>query len=99
MLPNLALSHWWMILLLTHSHAPTKEKKGIHERHRTQRHRKKREKHSLQREKQAPRREPDVGLDSGTLGSRPELKADAQQLSHPGVAYSLNFSLLSASFL
>ena len=30
-----------------------------------------------QREKQAPCREPDVGLDPGTLGSRPELKADA----------------------
>ena len=30
-----------------------------------------------QREKQAPFREPDVRLDSGTPGSRPELKADA----------------------
>ena len=38
-----------------------------------------------QREKQAPCREPDVGLDPGTLGSRPEPKADAQPLSHPGV--------------
>ena len=38
-----------------------------------------------QREKQAPRREPDVGLDPGTPGSRPEPKADAQPLSHPGV--------------
>ena len=38
-----------------------------------------------QREKQASRREPDVGLDPRTLGSHPELKADAQPLSHPGV--------------
>ena len=30
------------------------------------------------REKQAPRREPDVGLDPGTQGSRPEPKADVQ---------------------
>ena len=51
----------------------------IHERHRKrerQRHR--------QKEKRAPRREPDVGLNPGTPGS-PELKADAQPLSHPGV--------------
>ena len=47
------------------------------ERERRQRHR--------QREKQAPCREPDVGLDPGTQGSHPELKADAQLLSHPGV--------------
>ena len=38
-----------------------------------------------QREKQAPCREPDVGLDPGTPGSCPELKADAKPLSHPGV--------------
>ena len=31
-----------------------------------------------QREKQAPRREPDVGLNPGAPGSRPELKADTQ---------------------
>ena len=30
-------------------------------------------------------REPDVGLDPGATGSRPELKANAQTLSHPGV--------------
>ena len=35
-----------------------------------------------QREKQAPCREPNVGLDPRTLGSHPELKADAQPLSH-----------------
>ena len=44
-----------------------------------------------QREKQAPRREPDVGLDPGTAGSRPGLKAGAQPLSHPGIP---NFSIL-----
>ena len=38
-----------------------------------------------QREKQAPCRDPDVGLDPGTLGIRPELKAGAQPLSHPVV--------------
>ena len=26
-----------------------------------------------------------MGLDPGTLGSHPELKADAQPVSHPGV--------------
>ena len=38
-----------------------------------------------QREKQAPRREPDVGLDPGTPGSRAEPKADTQLLSRPSV--------------
>ena len=38
-----------------------------------------------QREKQAPYREPDVGLNLGTPGPRPDPKADAQPLSHPGV--------------
>ena len=38
-----------------------------------------------QREKQAPCREPDMGLDPGTPGSRPGLKADAEPLSHPGI--------------
>ena len=36
----------------------------------------------MQREKQAPCREPDVGLDPGTLGSQPEPQAGAQPLSH-----------------
>ena len=52
----------------------------IHERHREkekQRHR--------QREKQAPCRESHVGLDPRTPGSRPEPKAEAQLLSHPGI--------------
>ena len=44
-----------------------------------------------QREKQAPCRKPDVRLDPGTLGSRPEPKADAQPLSHPGVPVVMNF--------
>ena len=38
-----------------------------------------------ERERQASCRDPDVGLDPGTPGSRPELKAGAQPLSHPGV--------------
>ena len=42
-----------------------------------------------QREKQAPCREPDVG-------SRPEPKADAQLLSHPGVPH---FYVLIVPFL
>ena len=41
----------------------------VHERHRER-----------QRGKQAPCRGPDAGLDPGTPGSRPELKADAQPL-------------------
>ena len=49
----------------------------IHKRHRErQRHR--------QRKKQAPHREPHVGLNSTTLGSRLEPKADTQPLSRPG---------------
>ena len=43
-----------------------------------------------QREQQAPCREPDVGLDPRTPGSRPEPKADAQPLSHqvsPNMAF------------
>ena len=42
-----------------------------------------------QQEKQAARKEPDVGLDPGTLGSCPEPKADAQPLSHPGAHMAL----------
>ena len=37
-----------------------------------------------QREKQAPCREPGAGLDPGTPGSGPGLKADARPRSHPG---------------
>ena len=32
-------------------------------------------------------REPDVGLDPGTVGSCPEPKADAQLPSHPGIPH------------
>ena len=38
-----------------------------------------------EREKQALCREPDAGLDPRTPGSRPEPKADAQPLNHPGI--------------
>ena len=51
----------------------------IHERHRER----KRQRHR-QKEKQAPCREPDVGLDPGSLGSGPGLKAGAKPLSHWG---------------
>ena len=37
----------------------------------------------------APRREPNVGLDPRTLGSRPGPKADAQLLSHLGAPVEL----------
>ena len=37
-----------------------------------------------QREKQAPRREPDVGLNRRSPGSRPGLKAGAKPLNRPG---------------
>ena len=50
-----------------------------------------RERHThRQKEKQAPCREPDVRLDPETPGSCPELKADAQPLSHPGIS-SISF--------
>ena len=44
-----------------------------------------------QREKQAPCREPDVGLDPETAGSRPGPKTGAQLLSHPGIPYLILF--------
>ena len=37
-----------------------------------------------ERERQAPCREPNMGLDPGSPGSRPGLKAGAKPLSHPG---------------
>ena len=46
------------------------------------------------REKQAPSGEPDVGLDPRTPGSRPEPKAYAQPLSHPGAPISLVFNVI-----
>ena len=48
-----------------------------------------------QREKQAPCRESDAGLDPRTPGSRPELKADAQPLSHPQVPPCMYFKKTS----
>ena len=36
-----------------------------------------------------PCREPDAGLDPGTPGSRPGLKADAQPLSPPGIPLNI----------
>ena len=51
------------------------------------------------RKKQAPRREPDVGLDSRTPGSHPGPKAGAKPLSHPGIpkVFRLNCLSLPAS--
>ena len=48
-----------------------------------------------ERETQAPCREPDVGLDPGTLGSRPEPKAATQPLSPPRLPW--NFILIKIS--
>ena len=45
-----------------------------------------------QREKQAPCREPNVGLDPGSPGSRPGLKADTQPLSQLGILTGLDLS-------
>ena len=49
-----------------------------------------------EREKQAPCREPNVGLNPRIPGSHPELKADTQPLSHPGV---LPWAILSLACL
>ena len=43
-----------------------------------------------QREEQTPRREPDVGLNPGSPGSRPGQKAGAKLLSHPGITIILH---------
>ena len=53
-----------------------------------------------QREKQAPCGEPNMGLDPRTLGSRPEPKADAKPLSHPGapVYIFLNLRIMKIIF-
>ena len=48
-----------------------------------------------QREKRAPSREPDVGLDPQIPGSRPELKTDAQLLSHPGIPLVISLDWFS----
>ena len=44
-----------------------------------------------QREKQAPCREPNIGLDPETPGSRPGPKAGAKLLSHPGIPLNDGF--------
>ena len=44
-----------------------------------------------QREKQAPYGEPGLGVNPRTLGSCPELKTDAQQLSHPAIPPGYTF--------
>ena len=64
-----------------------REREGGRERER-QRHR--------QREEQAPWKEPDVGLNPGTPGSHPGLKADTQLLSHLGFPHLKNINYLSA---
>ena len=44
-----------------------------------------------QQEKQAPCRDPDVGLDHRTPGSRPGLKAGVKSLGHPGIPDCVHF--------
>ena len=44
-------------------------------------------------------REPEVGLDPGSPGSRPEPKAGAKPLSHPGCPWNTHFLHKSFSFL
>ena len=53
----------------------------IHRERERQRHRR--------REKQAPCREPNVGFDPGSPGSRPGPKAGAKPLRHPGIPYTV----------
>ena len=51
----------------------------------TERERERGRQRHRQREKQAPCREPYVGLDPGSPGSRPGPKAGAKPLRHPGI--------------
>ena len=53
----------------------------------TERERERQRQRHRQREKQAPCREPDVGLDPESPGSRPGPKAGAKPLHHPGIPY------------
>ena len=46
-----------------------------------------------QREKQAPRREPDVGFDPESPGSRTGPKAGAKPLRHPGIPGPSSFEV------
>ena len=67
----------------------------IHERHReTERERERERQRHRQREKQAPCREPDVGLDPGSPGSRTGLQA-AQNRCATGVAPGPHFDLVA----
>ena len=50
-----------------------------------------------QREKQAPCRDPDVGLDPRTLGSRFEQKVDVQPLGHPGTSFLFKINVFKNS--
>ena len=50
---------------------------------------KEKQRHRQREEKQAPCKEPDMGVNPGNPGSRPEPKADTQLLSHPGIPDSL----------
>ena len=70
----------------THTHMHThKERESEMQRHR-------------QREKQALCREPDVGLDPVTPGSRPGPKAGARLLGHPQTLPSPPFSMVFPPF-
>ena len=51
----------------------------------TERERERERGRDRQREKQGPCREPDVGLNPGSPGSRPGPKAGAKPLRHPGI--------------
>ena len=62
----------------------------IYDRHRERERERERQRHR-EREKQAPCREPDVGLNPGTPGSRPGLKAGTKPLSHPGIPVDRTF--------
>ena len=62
----------------------------IHERHRQRKRQRYR-----QREKQVPCRKPNAGLDPGTSGSHPGLKAGTKLLSHPGIPNIQPFSIKS----
>ena len=52
----------------------------------TQREQEREREKQRQREKQAPCRDPDVGLNPGSPGSHPGLKAGAKLLSHPRIS-------------
>ena len=52
-----------------------------------------RQRHRQREKKQAACREPDVGLDPGTPGSHPGLKAGAKPLRPPGIPEFVLFNL------